>query len=269
MIRACLTCEELECVWLVKNWSVFDLWGSDRDVGQNTMIRVCLTCEKSGCVWLVKNQGVFDLWRIGACLTCGEVTGMFNSTQWSRHVKKWQLCWTVHNDWGMFDLWRSDSYVGHYPVIMACLTWWQCHRTERTTSCVPTWASGYPGSMSAMETVIVPTTPMKLTAILVSVWENWTFTLTDIFHWHPMLPPIVSLLQFCSFAVQMHSTTSLLHKRWFTSPVSGSLNLSIFCKTAGLVNMMEWIPAQDLPPKSFGKLNISVPFSLSALFSPF
>ena len=96
----------------------------------------------------------------------------------------------------MFDLWRSDSYVGQYPVIMACLTWWQCHRTERTTSCVPTWASGYPGSMSAMETMIVPTTPMKLTAILVSVWENWTFTLTDIFHWHPMLPPIVLLLRF-------------------------------------------------------------------------
>ena len=39
--------------------------------------------------------------------------------------------------------------------------------------------------------------------------------------------------------------------------------MSIFCKTAGLVNMMEWTfpqRAQDFSPKSFGKLYISVPF---------
>ena len=71
------------CVWLVKkwyscwtvhnDWGVFDLWRSDRDVGQYTMIGACLTCEKSGCVWLVKNKGVFDFWRIGVCLTCEEL----------------------------------------------------------------------------------------------------------------------------------------------------------------------------------------------------
>ena len=62
---------------------------------------------------------------IEACLTCKEVTVILDSTQWSRHVwlaKKWQLCWTVHNDWGMFDLWRSDSYVRQYTMIGACLT---------------------------------------------------------------------------------------------------------------------------------------------------
>ena len=132
MIGACLTCEELGRVWLVRKWQGYWTVHSDRGMFDLWKIRVCLTCEESGHVWLVKNWGVFDLWRsnrdvrqytviktlrtdsyvgqytvIKACLTCKELTVMLDSTQWLGHVwlvKKWQLCWTVPSDHGMFDL---------------------------------------------------------------------------------------------------------------------------------------------------------------------